>query len=182
MSREEGQLLLLAAALDVARNRGDLQEGVRVPAEACRFSRHSVALCKADGRLISRVPLNEARRTLAFRRQVARTALHRAGAELTSRSTAAVEKQTLRIQPERLRALAWAIGSGRRFPLEPSHRQQRLITLLLLACVLVPGVLYWRRAQQERRRYQHDLDNLVRRWRTMGHPDPPNSFFSLYDL
>lgn len=182
VSREEGKRLLLAAAMDVARSRGQLAEGVFASADASRFSRQSVALCQADGRLISRVSLSEARRTLAFRRQVARRALQKAGVAVMSRSTAAVEKQTLRLQPESLRALAWAISAGRRFPVEPSRRRQRLTTALLLLCCLLPGLIYWRTAHRQRLRYQHDLDNLVRRWRTMGHPDPADSFFALYDL
>ena len=35
-------------------------------------------------------------------------ALQKAGVAVMSRSTAVVEKQTLRLQPESLRALAWA--------------------------------------------------------------------------
>jgi hypothetical protein len=112
---------------------------LRVPAEACRFSRQSVVLCQADGRVISQVPLT-------------------AGPGL---------------------------GDRQRPPLSTgAFARQATADHAAAAAGPLPGagVLYWRRMRQERLRYPHDLDNLVRRWPTMGHPNPPQAFFSLYDL
>ena len=204
VSREEGERLLLGAAMDVARGRGELEEGVYVNPLNCRITRQSIVLCQSDGAMISRIPLPEARRSLAFRRQVARQALQRSGVVITAGSTATVERRALRNLDHQLRALAWAIGAGRRFPMPPKAQQQRLIGMLLalgvllillnlvyggpaaltvlLAIALAPGgVLLWRH-QKQKQQFERDLENLARRWRTLGHPDPSDSFFALYHL
>ena len=204
VSRDEGMGLLLGAAMDVARNQGQLKEGVRVAADTSRISRQSITLCTRSGRQISRVSIQDARRMLAFRRQVARQALRQAGATVRSDSTATVERRTIRIQEEGIRALAWAISTGRRFPVPPAALPRRLTNLglvvlasLWLCSVLLgwPGgvgavllcglvallVLWWRQAQRQKT-YQHALEELVQRWRMIGRPDPANSFFAHYDL
>lgn len=190
--------------MDVARNLGALKEGVRPSVDACRINRQSITLCADNGDLITRVPIHEARRMLAFRRQVARQALKQAGATIRGDSTATIERRTIRLQKEDVRALAWAISTARRFPVAPSPLQRRLtnsgilvqVILLLLSlllgwtpiltAVLLMGLLpcawlRWRQ-KQDQRRYHDDVYDLIRRWRTMGHPDPADSFFALYDL
>ena len=55
-----------------------------------------------------------------------------------------------------------------------------LVTIVLLLCGLLPGLVFllwlWRRRQ----RYQEELTALVRRWRQTGQPEPEASFFQLY--
>lgn len=183
VDRSEGERLLFAAAQDIARQQGKLGEGVNASFDASPIGRSSYALKTAAGQLITRVPLVEAREMLAYRRKVARQLFANMKVEVMKESTAAVEKRQVRLQKEEVRALAWAIGEGRRFPYQGSETKRGLIMLALLLCCLVPGfVYYWFGVLKPRRQYQEDLDNLVLRWRTLGKPDPPQSFFALYDL
>ncbi|MFO0105360.1 MAG: hypothetical protein ACK516_08775, partial [Cyanobium sp.] len=86
-------------------------------------------------------------------------------------------------QKAEVRALSWAIGTGRRFPFPPSENREGLITLGLLLCCLIPGLVYYVRVVlRNRNAYQSNLNELVNRWRLLGQPDPPPSFFAHYDL
>ncbi|MFQ6537793.1 MULTISPECIES: hypothetical protein [Aphanothece] len=182
-SRQDGQVLLFAAAQDIARQQGKLSDGLRASLEQSVLSRTSLALKTSEGKLIARVALPEARRMLAYRRQVARELLQLSKAEVTRPGRPPeVDKQTLRMQEEKVRALAWAIGSGRRFPYMGSRRRHTLITVLLLLCGVLPGIVYliwlWRRSEE----YGKLLDQLLSRWRALGRPDPALNFFTLYNL
>ncbi|MFM7312901.1 MAG: hypothetical protein ACKO0M_07005, partial [Cyanobium sp.] len=92
------------------------------------------------------------------------------------------EKRQIRIQKPELRAIAWAISTGRRVPMPVQRRLEPLVSVLLLLCGLVPGVIYITRGWLRRRQYGEDLKGLVHRWRMMGRPDPADSFFALYHL
>jgi hypothetical protein len=103
--------------------------------------------------------------------------------EIMKGSHTQVERRQIRLQGDQIRALAWAIGDGRRFPYQGSKTKQALITLVLLLCCVVPGLVYYVvRVLRPRREYQQELKKLEMRWRTLGKPDPPASFFALYDL
>jgi hypothetical protein len=130
-----------------------------------------------------RVPLVQAREMLRFRRALARELLKDLKEDVLKESTADVERRQIRVQPERLRALAWAIGTGRRFPYEENVKRRQWFLWGLLLCGLVPGVIYYyKRVRPAKRQYQADLKLLVERWHIKGKPDPPHSFFLLYDL
>ena len=181
--REEGQKLVFAGAQDYARRAGKIREGRNACYEQSVIGRSGYTLRTADGSLIMRVPLVQAREMLRFRRALARELLKDLKEDVLKESTADVERRQIRVQPERLRALAWAIGTGKRFPYEENVKRRRWILWALLLCGLVPGVVYYyRRVRPAKRQYQADLKLLVERWHIQGKPDPPHSFFLLYDL
>jgi len=183
VDRAEGQKLVFAGAQDYARRAGRIREGRNACYEQSVIGRGGYPLRTTDGSLIMRVPLVQARGMLRFRRALARKLLTGLKEDVLKESTADVERRQIRVQPEELRALAWAIGAGRRFPYEEGVRKQKLISLGLLLCCLVPGVIYYlRRVRAPHRQYLADLSQLVNRWRMEGKPDPPASFFQLYDL
>ncbi|QVL52358.1 MAG: hypothetical protein KFB97_13135 [Cyanobium sp. M30B3] len=181
--REEGQKLVFAGAQDYARRLGKIREGRNACYEQSAIGRGGYTLRTAEGTLIQRVPLVQAREMLRFRRALARELLKDLKEDVLKESTLDVERRQIRVQPERLRALAWAIGTGRRFPYEEGVKRRQWILWGLLLCGVVPGVIYYyRRVRPARRQYQDDLRQLVDRWRMQGKPDPPHSFFLLYDL
>jgi hypothetical protein len=183
VDRAEGLKLVFAGAQDYARQQGSLAEGQVASFEHSVVGRSSYALRDANEKLIARVALNDARGMLSFRRQLARQLLSSVKVEILKESTVVVERRQIRLQKEQVRALAWAIGAGRRFPYPPSETRQGLITLGLLLCCLIPGFVYYVMVVRGNRdRYQHNLNELVKRWRILGRPDPPASFFALYDL
>lgn len=182
-NREEGQWLVFAGAQDFARRAGVIREGRNASYQTSVIGRSGYTLRTAEGGLIMRVPLEQAREMLRFRRDLARRLLRGMPEEVLRESSADVERRQIRVQPEHLRALAWAIGSGRRYPHERALIKEKLISLALLLCFLLPGVIYYlKRVRAPHRRYQRDLQELVQRWRQAGKPDPPASFFLLYDL
>jgi hypothetical protein len=183
VDRAEGQKLVFAGAQDYARRAGKIREGRNACYEQSVIGRGGYTLRTDDGSLIMRVPLVQAREMLRFRRALARKLLSGMKEDVLRESTLDVERRQIRVQPEHLRALAWAIGTGRRFPYEEGLRKHQLISLGLLCCCLVPGVIYYlRRVRAPHKEYQENLKQLVHRWRMQGKPDPPHSFFLLYDL
>jgi hypothetical protein len=183
IDRAEGQRLVFAGAQDYARRLGKIREGRNACYEQSVIGRGGYTLRTTDGTLIMRVPLVQAREMLRFRRALARKLLTGLKEDVLKESTADVERRQIRVQPEHLRALAWAIGSGRRFPYEEGMGKQKLISLGLVLLGVVPGVIYYlKRVRAPHQRYQADLRELVQRWHVQGKPDPPHSFFLLYDL
>jgi hypothetical protein len=183
VDRSDGLQLLFAGAQDFARQEGSLAEGQRASFERSVVGRNSYTLRDEADTLITRVALKDARAMLSFRRQLARQVLGDAKAEVTKGSSVQVERRLVRLQKGEIRALSWAIGSGRRFPYPPSENREGLITLALLLCCVVPGLVYYVRVVlRNRSTYQTNLNELVSRWRMAGQPDPPPSFFALYDL
>jgi hypothetical protein len=174
---------MFAGAQDYARRSGKIREGRNACYEQSVMGRGGYTLRSPDGSLIMRVPLVQAREMLRFRRALARELLKDLKQDVLKESTLDVERRQIRVQPERLRALAWAIGTGRRFPYEEGVKRRRWILLGLLLCGLVPGVIYlYKRVRPAKLQYQADVKALVERWHMKGKPDPPHSFFLLYDL
>ena len=174
---------MFAGAQDYARRAGKIREGRNASYEQSVIGRGGYTLRTDDGGLIMRVPLVQAREMLRFRRALARDLLKDLKQDVLKESTLDVERRQIRVQPERLRALAWAIGTGRRFPYEENVRRRKWVLVGLLLCGVVPGVIYYfKRLRPLRRQYQADLKALVERWHLAGKPDPPHSFFILYDL
>ena len=183
INREDGLRLLFGAAQDFARQEGSLAEGDRASFECSVLGRHSYTLRDEDDVLITRVPLRDAREMLSYRRELARQMMVEAKVQPRSERGQPLERRKVRLQKAEVRALSWAIGSGRRFPYPPKENREGLITLALLLCCVVPGLVYYVRVVlRNRDAYQTNLNELVNRWRLVGQPDPPPSFFAHYDL
>jgi hypothetical protein len=183
INRDDGLRLLFGAAQDFARQEGSLAEGDRASFECSVLGRHSYTLRDENDDLIARVPLREARAMLSYRRELARQMMVEAKVQARGEKGQPLERRKVRLQKAEVRALSWAIGSGRRFPYPPDENREGLITLALLLCCLVPGLVYYFRVVlSNRNQYQTNLNELVNRWRLVGQPDPPPSFFAHYDL
>ena len=169
VKREEGLNLLFAAAQDVAREEGKLADGVYGSLEQSHISSTSFTLKSASGQMITRMSLAKARKVIGIRRQIARDMTRKAWLEITPYANDQSNKRNLRNLPEEIRAITWAISSGRRFPAKGYHRRDIWIGLLLLIPGIIPGVLYLGWIAQKRRRYEKSLKELVTRWRpTVG--------------
>jgi hypothetical protein len=183
INRADGQRLLFGAAQDFARQQGSLTEGDRASFECSVLGRHSYTLRDENDELITRVALSDARAMLRFRRELARQIMADAKVQPRSEKGQPLDRRMVKLQKAEVRALSWAIGSGRRFPFPPDENRQGLITLALLLCCLIPGLVYYVRVVlRNRDEYQTNLNELVSRWRLVGQPDPPASFFAHYDL
>ena len=183
INRADGLQLLFGAAQDFARQEGSLAEGDRASFECSVLGRHSYTLRDENDALITRVPLGDARAMLSFRRELARQLMVDAKVQARSEKGQPLERRKVRLQKAEVRALSWAIGTGRRFPFPPKENREGLITLALLLCCLIPGLVYYVRVVlRNRDAYQTNLNELVNRWRLVGQPDPPASFFAHYDL
>lgn len=180
--RDEGLKLLYGASLDVARQRGLIPEGRTASFEHSALERGRYKLRDQDDRLLATVTLQEGREMLAFRREMAREVLEKVKVSVNSDNPGSFEKRQIRIQKPEVRAIAWAISTGRRVPMPVRRHLEPLISLLLLLSCLVPGVLYILQGRRRRRLYKRDLEGLVHRWRMAGKPDPADSFFALYHL
>jgi hypothetical protein len=182
VNREEGLILLFAAAQDVARADGKLAEGMYGSLEQSRISATSFTLVSASGQIIARVSLAKAREVIGMRRQIARDMTRKAGLEITPYANDLANKSNFRNLPEEIRALAWAISTGRRFPAKGYQRRDIWIGLLLLIPGVIPGVLYLGWIAQKRRRYEKRLKELVTRWRTYGRQNPAPNLFAHFHL
>lgn len=183
INRADGQRLLFGAAQDFARQQGSLTEGDRASFACSVLGRHSYTLRDENDELITRVALSDARAMLRFRRELARQIMVDAKVQPRSEQGQPLERRTVKLQKAEVRALCWAIGTGRRFPFPPDENRQGLMTLALLLCCLIPGLVYYVRVVlRNREEYQTNLNELVSRWRLVGQPDPPASFFAHYDL
>ena len=180
--RDEGLKLLYGAALDVARQQGKVPDGRSPSFEHSQLERGRYKLRDLDDRLLAAVTLQEARAMLAFRREVARQVLEKVKVSVNSDNPGNFEKRQIRIQKPEVRAIAWAISTGRRVPMPVERKMELLSSVGLLLCCVIPGVIYILRGQQLRRAYAADLKGLVHRWRMAGKPDPADSFFALYHL
>ena len=171
--REDGERLLFGAAQDVARRRGILADGIQAVFENSALERGRVKLRDSKDNLIAAIPVQEARDMLAYRRELAREVMQNAGAPVNPRNPVMQERQKLRLQPAEIRALAWAISSGRRIPYRKKNPRAMLYALLTLGLYLL--WLLWKRQE-----YQRQLADLVKRWQKAGKPEPDKSFFLLY--
>lgn len=182
ISRDEGQRLLFRAAIDLARLQGSLRADQMPVFEQSRLGRTSYALVDEHHTLLARIPLEAARRRLKQRSRIARRVLRAPLAALPSvaRQGPDLTVNILRLLDEEPRALAWAIGSAEPFPDRGSRLEHALITAGLLCLCVVPGLWYMSLRFKQRRTYEHEVRELVARWRCRGRPDPPDSFFLLY--
>lgn len=181
IDRCEGEHLLFGAAQDVARRRHLLEDGVHACEANSGLERGRFKLRDANDHLITAIPVQEARDMLAYRRQLARDLLQHAHVDLKATNPAALERGKLRIQTREVRALAWAISTGRRVPYHRKPRWVPWAAFGLLICGVIPGLVFIAWRQKQAAAYQHQLNALVARWKAAGHPEPQESFFRLYN-
>ena len=194
VSRDYGQSMLFAAAQDVARQQGRLDDGRLASFETSAMTISSYALKTKDGELIARIPLIEARQMLSFRRKIASQLVRRVDAVTTPKGRSAqLNLQQIRLQDEKVRAMAWALSHGRRFPYMGSQQEHALIALVLLFFGILPGLLaetleiallgtipciaYLIWLYGRTRAHRKIRAELLSRWRGLGRPDPAESFF-----
>ena len=182
VAREEGLNLLFAAAQDVARDEGKLADGIFASLEESRISPTSFTLISAERQTIARVALAKARDVIAMRRQIAREITREANLEITPYANDQGNRRNYRNLPEETRALAWAISTGRRFPVKGYNRRDLWIGLLLLIPFILPGVWMLARLVQKRQGYDKDLKALVLRWKSNGRQDPAPNLFAHFHL
>lgn len=166
--------------MDVARRQGKLAEGIQASEANSTLERGRFKLRDQQDRLITAIPVQDARDMLAYRRELAREVMDQVGVHVNDLNPAALERWKIRIQKPEVRALAWAISTGKRVPYRKRLRHTKLITALLLLCGILPGLLRLAWLRQERKAYEQGLIDLVKRWRTAGQPEPLASFFTLY--
>jgi len=167
---------LFAAAQDVARLLG-LLEGRLASFDHSRITGVSYVLNDGNDGFIARVPLAEVRRTAKARYSLLMRIKGIKDVARISRVRKIDRQATFRIQPDHVRALAWALSDGRRIPRGCFTQRDLLIGLVLLIPGVLPGLIYlvwaWRRHQQ----YTKDLKALVVRWRGLQRPDPRPEWF-----
>ena len=179
-NRDEGLQLLFGAAMDVARQQGKLGDGVVASEARSALERGRFKLRNAQDHLIAAIPVQDARDMLAYRRELAREVMDQVGVHVNDLNPATVERWKIRIQKPEVRALAWAISTGKRVPYRKRLRHGRLIAILLLLCAVLPGLIYLVWMRRREKTYQRELTALVKRWRSAGQPEPLSSFFRLY--
>ena len=121
VDRSERERRLFAPAQLIARQQGEMVNGVNAAINTSQIGRNSYALKTAEGHLIARV-LAEAREMLAYRRTVARQLFANMKMVIRKENTAAVERRQVRRLNEEVRGLAWAIGEGQRFSFPGSEK------------------------------------------------------------
>jgi hypothetical protein len=180
--RQEGLKLLYGAALDAARQQNRIQDSTCFSQESSGIEGNYFVVRDIEGNEIIAVSLDKARQVLAYRRLVARRILDRLNFTINSERPVGPQKNALRLLAPEIRALVWAISTGRRIPEPPERTLEPLISVGLLLCCVVPGVLYIKEGISHRRHYRDELAGLVKRWRKLGQPDPADSFFAHYHL
>ncbi|EDY39788.1 hypothetical protein CPCC7001_2669 [Cyanobium sp. PCC 7001] len=173
---------MFAAAQDLARQRGQLGEGVGASLDQSSLSQTSFALKTKEGKLIARIRLPEVRRMLRFRQRLASQSVARAQGGPEAQLTMMDMRMRLRLRSDEERAVVWAISYGRRFPYVGAWWRHVLIGAALLLLGVVPGVIYFIWLGGRYSTYRKDLSDLVTRWRSLGKQDPDPSFFRLYKL
>jgi hypothetical protein len=171
--------LLFGVAQEFAWRHGALPRGERASRDTSHPCRVSYALRDGDGQLIARIPLQQLQQGLRERRQALRRLLRSAGITWKPSRAAWYDiqqlNQAIRKQQRSFMALTWAVSTGQPYPRAPIGRQEVLIAVLLLLCFLIPGIVYIAVLVKRQQRYQADLEQLVKRWRGAGMPDPDDT-------
>ena len=167
---------LFAAAQDVARRQGLL--GTRLAAmDQCRVTGQSYVLNDRDGALITRVPIGKVRQAAHARHRLLMSIQGSREVAQISRVRQIDRRATFRKQPDKIRALAWALSDGRRIPQGAFQPRDWLIGLALMVLGILPGVIYLIWAGLRHRQYLADVQALVVRWHGQHRPDPSDAWF-----
>ncbi len=173
--------LLFGVAQEFAWRHHNLPPGDRASAEHSHPCRLSYALNDSDGQLIMRIPIRELEQGLRQRRRALLRLLRLRSAGITWTPSRAARydlqqlNQAIKKQPRSVMALIWAISTGQPYPRPAIGRRQVLITVLLLLCLLIPGLVYIALLAKRQRRYQKELEQLTKQWRAAGMPEPDDT-------
>jgi hypothetical protein len=173
--------LLFGLAQDVANSRGGEATAAMARLEHSGLSSSSYALKTDSGGLIRRIPIGELANALARRCRDMRRALRRARIRSDSRRPFWLNRRMLGDQPHWFLPLVWAISTGEPYPRPGYPLLERLITVGLLICGVIPGLICLVMLSRQRRSRFQDLDHLAQHWRALGAPQP-NSVFMLLML
>lgn len=165
---------LHAAAVGLGVRSGSLRNVAEANAERSHPSGSSYALIATDGHLIERFPLQ---RVQAWARERERVLIRLEGRRDLARLPLDQRRARFRARPEPQRALAWAVSHGQPIPPGLFGAGELLATLVLLALVALPGVVFLIWAIPRGRRYHQAMVSLVRQWRAAGSPDPVDGAF-----
>ncbi|MEO1002657.1 MAG: hypothetical protein AAFX65_06040 [Cyanobacteria bacterium J06638_7] len=171
--------LLFGVAQEVAWRDRSLPRGAQASPEHSHPCRLSYALKGGDGELIARIPLPQLQQGLGERRDAMRRLLRSAGITWKPSRAAWYDLQQINKaisrQPRSFMALIWAISKGQPYPRPAFGLSQLLVALLLLLCLLIPGLVYIALLLRRQQRYERDLQQLVKRWRAAGSPAPDDT-------
>lgn len=171
--RADGIELLFGAAQDLARQQGKLNQRIQACPQNSGLEHGLFKLRSTRNSLIVALPIQEVREMLYERRKLACQVIESAGIEINAANPPNLERQKVRVQTVDVRALAWAIGHGKRVPYCRKRRWAALEAVVLLLCGVVPGLIYLSWQANRRRRYRRELAELVKRWRAAGQPESP---------
>ncbi|MFM7674259.1 MAG: hypothetical protein ACKO5F_01445 [Synechococcus sp.] len=184
--------VLFAAAQDVARRRGKMDSRRPASVKKSRHSGVSYTLADSDGDVIARLPMWSVQ--LAARQRALLLSRLSKGRKVWSTLSLGEQRVEFRTRPFEIRALAWALSSGRRVPQGRLDRDKLLTSLLLLLLavgawlmfqdlavflvLLLPSLAFVALTVNQQRSYLHNLKGLMARWKAAGKPDPGDSLFA----
>ncbi|MEA5475244.1 hypothetical protein VB716_13550 [Synechococcus sp. CCY9201] len=184
---------LFAAAQDVARRRGKVDPGRQASLERSRHTQIGYALSDADGELIARLPMWAVQRAVSQRARL----LSKLAEGRTRWSGMALGDQKVQFltKPFEIRALAWALSTGRRVPPGQFDRTTALYAVVLLLLAVLAGLIsppllllglpsfaaYLVVSLRRHADYRKNIQALVIRWKAAGKQDPSDSLFSELD-
>lgn len=164
---------LIAAAVAVARRRGQLRDATRVAAIRPSGSGASYVLLDGRGVALARLPRDAVRHQQQRQRaRLTRLFLKLRRAAGKQRSASATWRTELRSWSWEKRALVWALSAHQPVPQPVFGPEELLLLAVLLLLGVVPGLVYLGWLLLQRRRYGRELAALVDEWRSHGRPDP----------
>ena len=130
--RDDGIELLFGAAQDLARQQGKLSKRIQACPLHSGLERGLFKLRSTRNTLIVALPIQQVRDMLYERRKLASQVIESAGIEINAANPPNLERRKVRVQTQDVRALAWAIGRGKRVPYCPKRRWTDLEAVVLL--------------------------------------------------
>lgn len=178
LSRSDSTLLF-GLARDLAIPRGGVSRAALASQEQSHFSTVSYVLKNDQGEVIRRIPLDELSNALARRCRDMRRALRQARIRPDSTRPLWLNPQLLKGRPRWFPALVWAISTGEPYPRPGYPLLETCITVGLLLCGVIPGLIYLVLRSQRRKPSLQALVALENHWRAIGAPQPNGDFMRL---
>jgi hypothetical protein len=172
--------LLFGVAQELAWKLHNLPLSEHASPEQSHPCRLSYSLVNSAGEPIARIPLDQLQEGLADRRRTLQRLLRQARIEWKPSRSAWYDAQQvikeIKKKPHGFIALTWAVSTGLPYPRAPRYARQLPLVLLLLLLGVIPGLVLITTLVKRRNRYRQELEQLVKRWRVAGIPDPDISF------